>query len=124
MKIADVLSFMGIQMSLSWSRDSPYPCEYSENVDISTIPIRYNEGFTCPTNEEFHDAAIALGKQISIAELRINKENEYPDFNTRLRAIEKQLAALCQKSLISFEPDFMKTLSDIEKVDTFYDSQI
>ncbi len=103
--------------------DSASDQTYSESLDIAMIPIRYGDGFSCPTNEAFHEAALALQKKIALDELIAKKEISYPSINDRLSAIEKQLKALCQKSLISFEPDFMKTLSDIEKVDTFYDTQ-
>jgi hypothetical protein len=120
MKIIEILGFMGIGATLSWSKESDYSTEYSDDIDLSKLPINYQDGHEVPSNEDFHDSAKRYFEYCEIENIKYQKRIEYPSDDIRISAIEKQLREVCQKLLFPFCPEFMKVLSDIEKVDTKY----
>jgi len=120
MNIVAVLGYMGIEASLSWSNDSPYPQEYSKDVDIQKIPVKYNEGYTAPSNEDFHRSAEALIELNAARDLEAQKEAEHPSQHQWLKAITSQLALLSDRFEIPQHEDFIKVRQQIERVENKY----
>ncbi len=120
MKIADVLSFMNIQMSFSWSNDSDYPCDYSPEVDISKIPVKYNEGYSAPANEEFHKAAQELISINSAHFIKARKREEYPDIYDWLLALTEEVGILADRFEIPVANSFIATREKIKQVEEAY----
>lgn len=116
MKLCSVFGYMGYQVSIRNDMD------WSPEMRLSDLQldITYIEPEVPPADDVFAEAANNLLADIQARQIEGQKRMEYPDYETRLKALELQVIKLCQKSLISFEPDFMKTLSDIEKIDTKY----
>ena len=112
-----VLAYMGIQGTLSWSNDSEYSDDYSDNIDIKDIPIKYNDGVTPPSNEDFHKAAAESIISFNAERLKYEKISKYPSTHDRLVAIEKQLKLLSDRFEIEQAPEFIELWNQIAKIE-------
>lgn len=114
MKIADVLSFMSIEINFSWSKESKYPCEYSPDVDISKIPVEYLNGCKAPSNEEFHKAAQRFIELNSIP---------YPTIEEYLEALRRQVKLLSDRFEIPQDELFTELCDRIDRIEQIKNKQ-